>query len=83
MNPMLKVCLRILAVFAYSAMGIIGGSSILGGIPVWKAAVLAGISASAHVIERLARAYADDGQITTAELDHAFAPQPLPDQLPD
>jgi hypothetical protein len=45
---------------------------------VWKAAVLAGISATAHVVEKLARAYADDGVITKEELDAAFqtnAPQ--------
>ena len=64
--------LRIGAVFAYSAMAIIGGSSIVGGIPVWKAAVLAGISAAAQVVEKLARAYADDGRITKEEIDLAF-----------
>jgi hypothetical protein len=69
---MRSVALRILAVFAYSAMAVIGGSAIVGGIPVWKAAVLAGISATAHVVEKLARAYADDGVITKAELDAAF-----------
>ena len=58
---MRSVILRIFAVFAYSAMAVIGGSAIVGGIPVWKAAVLAGISATAHVVEKLARAYADDG----------------------
>ena len=63
---------RIGAVFAYSSMAIIGGSSIVGGIPVWKAAVLAGISATAQVIEKLARAYADDGVITREEIDAAF-----------
>ena len=69
---MRSVALRILAVFAYSAMAVIGGSAIVGGIPVWKAAVLAGISATAHVVEKLARAYADDGVITKQELDAAF-----------
>lgn len=63
---------RIGAVFAYSSMAIIGGSSIVGGIPVWKAAVLAGISATAQVVEKLARAYADDGVITREEIDQAF-----------
>ena len=63
---------RIGAVFAYSSMAIIGGASILGDIPVWKAAVLAGISASAQVIEKLARAYADDGKITVEEMNEAF-----------
>jgi hypothetical protein len=67
-----QLSLRIGAVFAYSAMAIIGGASMLGDIPVWKAAVLAGISASAQVLERLARAYADDGVITREEIDEAF-----------
>jgi len=34
--------------------------------------VLAGVAAAAQVIERLARAYADDGRITRAEMDAAF-----------
>jgi hypothetical protein len=68
-----NVTLRILAVFAYSAMAIIGGASMLGDIPVWKAAVLAGISATAQVMERLARAFADDGELTLDEINEAFA----------
>lgn len=64
--------LRVLAVFGYSAMGIIGGAAVLGDIPVWKAAVLAGIASASQVIEKLARAYADDGKISKAELDDAF-----------
>lgn len=67
-----QITTRIAAVFAYSAMGIIGGASILGDIPVWKSAVLAGIAAVSQVAEKLARAYADDGKITKAELDAAF-----------
>jgi hypothetical protein len=63
---------RVAAVFAYSSMAIIGGASIIGGIPVWKAAFLAGISATAQVMEKLARAYADDGVITREEIDDAF-----------
>jgi hypothetical protein len=63
---------RVVAVFAYSSMAIIGGASIIGGIPVWKAAFLAGISATAQVMEKLARAYADDGVITREEIDDAF-----------
>jgi len=63
---------RVGAVFAYSSMAIIGGASIIGGIPVWKAAFLAGISATAQVVEKLARAYADDGVITREEIDAAF-----------
>lgn len=69
------VLMRIAATFAYSAMAVIGGASIVGGIPVWKAATLAGIGASAQVLERLARAYADDGIITAEELNAAFMVQ--------
>lgn len=67
-----QLAVRIAAVFAYSAMALVGGSAIVGGIPVWKAAVLAGISATAQVLEKLARAYADDGKITRDEIDAAF-----------
>jgi hypothetical protein len=68
-----QIAWRIVAVFGYSAMSIVGGASIIGGIPVWKAALLAGISACAQVVEKLARAYADDGVITDDELNAAFA----------
>lgn len=69
---MKTIILRIVATFSYSAMGIVGGASLLGDIPVWKAAVLAGIAAASQVVERLARAYADDGRITRQEVDGAF-----------
>jgi hypothetical protein len=52
-------------------MAIIGGASIIGGIPVAKSAMLAGISACVTVIERLARASVD-GNLTTAEINEAF-----------
>lgn len=67
-----RVVTRIMATFAYSAMAVIGSASIIGGIEPWKAAVLAGVSSTAQVIEKLARAYADDGKITTDELNAAF-----------
>lgn len=67
-----SIALRVFAVFGYSAMGIIGGASVLGGIPVWKAAILAGIASTSQVIEKLARAFADDGKISKAELDAIF-----------
>jgi hypothetical protein len=73
MDQIKRIALRILAVFVYSAMSIIAGASFLGDIPIWKAAVLAGIAAASQVIEKLARAYADDGKITLDELDAAFA----------
>lgn len=69
---MRNIALRVFAVFGYSAMSIIGGASVLGGIPVWKAAILAGIASTAQVVEKLARAFADDGKIDKAELDAIF-----------
>jgi hypothetical protein len=72
-NEQIKnIAFRVFAVFGYSAMSIIGGASVLGGIPVWKAAILAGIASTSQVIEKLARAFADDGKIDKAELDAIF-----------
>lgn len=69
---MKSIITRIFATFAYSAMAVIGSASIIGGIEPWKAALLAGVASSAQVIEKLARAYADDGKITREELNAAF-----------
>ena len=63
---------RIGATFVYQAMAVIGGASIVRGIPVYKAALLSGLTATATVIQKLAAAYADDGKITMEELDSAF-----------
>lgn len=63
---------RIFAVFVVNAMAIIGGSSIVGGIEPWRAAFLAGITAVATVLQRIAAAYADDGKVTPSEIDAAF-----------
>ena len=68
---MKTVLLRILSVFTYSAMATIGGGAIIG-VDVWKAAVLAGLTSTIHVVEKLARAYADDGVITMDELNASF-----------
>tara|TARA_R100001510_G_C7653180_1_gene211226 strand:+ start:887 stop:1153 length:267 start_codon:yes stop_codon:yes gene_type:complete len=67
-----SVFARIAATFVYQAMAVIGGASIIGGIPVYKAALLSGLTATATVIQKLAAAYADDGKITMEELDSAF-----------
>lgn len=66
------IALRVLATFAYNAMAVIGSASIVGGIPVWKAALLSGVAATAQVIQKLARAYADDGNITEEDVKAAF-----------
>tara|TARA_R100000655_G_scaffold1922_4_gene7240 strand:+ start:1239 stop:1505 length:267 start_codon:yes stop_codon:yes gene_type:complete len=67
-----SVITRIMATFVYQAMAVIGGASIIGGIPVYKAALLSGLTATATVVQKLAFAYADDGKITLEELDAAF-----------
>ena len=51
---------RIFAVFLMNAMAIIG------------AAFLAGVTATATVLQKLAAAYADDGVVTADEIDAAF-----------
>lgn len=69
--------LRILAVFGYSSLSVIAGAAFMGIAPL-KAALLAGIVATAQVVEKLARAYADDGKISKAELSDAFGSKANP-----
>lgn len=64
---------RIFAVFLMNAMAIIGSASFVGGIAPHKAAFLAGATAAATVLQKLAAAYADDGKVTAAEIDSAFS----------
>ena len=68
---MKQIILRVFAVFGYSSLAMIGGASMLG-VSVIKGAALAGIVAASQVIEKLARAYADDGVVTKAELNEIF-----------
>lgn len=62
---------RLTALFMANALAIITGSAIVGGIPVWKAAALAGFTAVAQVAERLAKASVD-GSLTAQEISDAF-----------
>lgn len=66
-----EIIQRIVALFLTSALGIITGASVIGDIPMWKAAALAGFAAVASVVERLARASLD-GELTKEEIDIAF-----------
>ena len=68
-----NTCLRILSVYGIQCMAIIGGASMIGDIPVYKAAILSGVAAVAQVLQKLAIAFADDGVLTKEELDAAFA----------
>jgi len=72
LNLFFNTCLRILSVFGIQCMAIIGGASMIGDIPVYKAAILSGVAAVAQVLQKLAIAFADDGVLTKAELDAAF-----------
>ena len=65
--------LRILSVFGIQCMAIIGGASMIGDIPVHKAAILSGVAAVAQVLQKIAIAFADDGVLTREELDAAFS----------
>ena len=67
-----NVIMRIVAVIAAEALGVIGAGSLVG-IEVWKAAVLAGALGAARVLEALARFYLADGNLSAEEINAAFA----------
>jgi hypothetical protein len=69
---MKSVLLRIVSVFGSSALGAVAGGAIVN-VEIWKAAAIAGIMATAKVVEALLKAYADDGKIDAKELKAAFA----------
>ena len=81
MNKAVSIIQRIVSTFIVNAMAIIGGSALIGGISVLKSALLAGVSATVTVVERLARASVD-GVLTYDEINEAFlgsAPAPKDD----
>ena len=63
---------RILAVFAASGLSVLGAGAVVG-IDLISAVVMAGILGVASVVERLARAFLDDGNLTMEEINQAFA----------
>jgi hypothetical protein len=67
-----NVLMRIVAVFAASGLGVIGAGAIAG-ISTVKAVTVAGLTAVASVVEKLARAFMDDGKLTLDEINAAFA----------
>jgi hypothetical protein len=71
MNKIKTISQRVGAVFIVSSLPIIGGASMLGEIPVWKAALLAGFTACSEVFIKLARASLD-GKLTMDEINEAF-----------
>ena len=72
METFKNVMMRILAVIAAEALGVIGAGSLVG-IEVWQAAVLAGALGAARVLEALARFYLADGNLSAEEINAAFA----------
>lgn len=57
---MLRLVHRLLVTFIYNAGAIVPAASVLGGWPVWKAALTAGIAASVQFIVTEARKYLEN-----------------------
>jgi hypothetical protein len=72
MKSLNNVLMRMVAVFAASGLGVIGAGAIAG-ISVAKAMLVAGLTAVAAVVEKLARAFMDDGKLTLDEINAAFS----------
>lgn len=64
--------MRMVAVFASSGLSVIGAGSLFG-LDVVTAAMMAGLLGVATVVESLARAFLDDGKLTSAEINEAFS----------
>ena len=64
--------MRIVAVFAANGLAVIGAGAIAG-ISTAKAIMVAGLTAVAAVVEKLARAFMDDGRLTADEINSAFS----------
>lgn len=71
MKTLNNIVLRIVATFAASGLSVIGAGAIAG-VPLWKACFMAGMAGVATVVEGLARAFLDDGKLSTAEINQVF-----------
>jgi hypothetical protein len=71
MKMFLDILYRIIAVFVATGLATIGTGSIVG-VGIAQAALMAGAGAVASVVERLARAFLDDGRLTQDEVNAAF-----------
>ena len=72
MNSLVNVFMRIVAVIAAEALGVIGAGSLVG-IETYKSCMLAGGLGAATVLEALARSFLDDGKLSKDEINAAFA----------
>jgi hypothetical protein len=66
-----EIIKRMLATFVATAIGVVGSGAIVG-VDVAKAALMAGVGAMAIVLERLSRAYLEDGHLSMEEVNSAF-----------
>lgn len=62
---------RIFAVFGSSALAAVAGGAIFG-VELWKSAAIAGVVATGNVVEKLLRAYYEDGKLDAAEVSEIF-----------
>jgi hypothetical protein len=67
-----NVLFRIVAVFAASGLSVLGAGAVVG-IDLISAVFMAGIIGVASVVEKLARAFLDDGKLSMTEINDAFA----------
>ena len=67
-----SIILRIIAVFAVSGLSVLGAGSVVG-IDILSAILMAGILGVASVIEKLARAFLNDGKLGIDEINQAFS----------
>jgi hypothetical protein len=63
---MKKLGIKVLATFVYNAGAILPATSLLGGWPVWKAAITAGVSATVEILVKEAKAYLDANKVDGA-----------------
>jgi len=67
-----NIFFRIVAVFAASGLSVIGAGAIAG-VDTITAVTVAGLTAVAAVVEKLARAFMDDGKLSLDEINAAFS----------
>ena len=72
MDTFKNVIMRIVAVIAAEALGVIGMGSVVG-IETWKSCLLAGGLGAGKVLEAIARFYLADGKLDAEEINASFA----------
>ena len=68
----INIVKRMIATFVATAIGVVGSGAIVG-VDVAKAALMAGVGSVAVVLERLSRAYLEDGELSMDEVNSAFS----------